>query len=430
MPVDAATAAEVESRSTIVELPLQRARRPLQLHLKVDGEALRRQKDILEAREEVKKFMVDHDVYFNGAAETATQNSELGTRQAWSINHLDEKKRKQNRETLRGIADILERFKGLGCEVQGSTTQATKAPQPLADYFKMDREEHVDQIMARLAEQRAEACRAALIEAGVDASRVFLKAEREVGDMKVDFFPCDLKAAQGTPCASLPAGLPFRLMHRRTGDRWLNEATRALRDFSASHAVEFNGAGQLGLPNAAQAWNLNHLNSAVAAANQATLDGIASIMKSYLITESSLLTLEVYGEVAAAQIAPAQIADYYGMHRQTQVNDILDRLAKARANACAAALVKRGLPESKVLVTYCGHGMKSQVRFIARSDRYGPTLPGEHAEFALVYEGLTNSGGADVVCPLPENAALFVDEKYLFQLVPPGAPLSDEATAT
>ena len=72
-----------------------------------------------EARKKVEQFMIDNDVFFNGAAEKETQASPLGTAQAWHIVNLDPKITKSNRKTIAGIAKILREpdYKDLYCEV-------------------------------------------------------------------------------------------------------------------------------------------------------------------------------------------------------------------------------------------------------------------------------------------------------------------------
>ena len=72
-----------------------------------------------EARKKVEQFMIDNDVFFNGAAERETQASPLGTAQAWHIRNLDPKITKSNLKTIKGIAKILREpdYKDLYCEV-------------------------------------------------------------------------------------------------------------------------------------------------------------------------------------------------------------------------------------------------------------------------------------------------------------------------
>ena len=93
------------------------------------------------ARKKVEDFMIDNDVFFNGAAESATQKSKLGTKQAWSIENLERKTRDDNWKTIRGIAAIMNHkdHQDLSCRVVGQTSTAEQAPLPLAEFHGLDR---------------------------------------------------------------------------------------------------------------------------------------------------------------------------------------------------------------------------------------------------------------------------------------------------
>ena len=75
----------------------------------------------MEARKKVEEFMIENDVFFNGAAEKETQASRRGTAQAWHIDNLNPKITKSNQYTIEGIAKILKTpdYKDLYCEVGG-----------------------------------------------------------------------------------------------------------------------------------------------------------------------------------------------------------------------------------------------------------------------------------------------------------------------
>ena len=182
--------------------------------------AAQRQRDEVAARVARKKvtdFMVDNDVFFNGARERATKESRLGIEQAWNIDNLDPQKRAQNWKTIEGIAKILADHRELSCEVMGQTTKAREAEPLLARYFNLDPKTQVQEVMDRLGMKRAQACREALqkrlvelgeaqqtVPARFTASRDSELATREgarpwpeervwskgrAGEMKVDFIP-------------------------------------------------------------------------------------------------------------------------------------------------------------------------------------------------------------------------------------------------
>lgn len=392
-----------------VDVGVIRAARRIELYL--TGDDQRSKADA--ARREVLSFMEDNDVFFGGAAERSVRESTLGIAQSWNINHTDAEKRTQNWKTIEGIADIMNRYPDIPCEVLGTTTSAKAAPAPLADYFGLDRTRDVRDIMYRLSRSRAEACQAALIERGVPAERLQVRAEPLTGETKVDFVP-KANSPSGA-AAGLPEGLPFRLLHVRSADSGVGEALRQIGAFTAENEVIFNGAGEDGLPRAEQAWDVAHLDAHTRASNKRTLAGVAKIMSDF-----PSMCLEVHGETGAASIAPTALAAHFGLDRTAGVQECMDRLAEHRARACAEALVGLGLSAERLIITFRGRGGSTEVRFTPRSiSPYGPTPAGDWGEYALVYQGRTQTAGERVLCPLPEGSALFVDESYVLEMANP-----------
>mgnify|MGYP003315403237 CR=1 FL=1 len=60
-----------------------------------------------QALAEVRRWMEEHDVHFDGAMDPRVRESKLGVPQAWAIDSLDEAKAKANRQLLDGIADVM-----------------------------------------------------------------------------------------------------------------------------------------------------------------------------------------------------------------------------------------------------------------------------------------------------------------------------------
>ena len=60
--------------------------------------------------------------------------------------------------------------------------------------------------------------------------------------------------------------------------RALREARSRIQELLEDHRIEFNGAGEDGLPHVSQAWSVAHLDPATHQANVETLDGIAEIV--------------------------------------------------------------------------------------------------------------------------------------------------------
>ena len=407
----------VVAGTSVLELAMLRPARRIHLEVQTMRPSAELLSRVERARKAVEAYVEDHDVFFNGAAERATKESKLGIPQAWNIEHLDAEYTRNNMETIEGIASILNHpdYKDISCEVFGQTGEAEAAPAALAEYHKLDRRADVQEIMDRLARSRADACREALVRKGVQASRLYTKFAGRNGHLKVDFIP---RVHREDNDLVLPAGIPFRVLHHRTSQEdaaLLREALKRIKDFMELNDIFFNGAGEPSLPSTEQAWAIDHLDTSVRAANWKTIEGIAQIMNYY-----PHLCLEVHGETGAAKQAPQRLAEYFRLaDRVTDVQEAMDRLAEYRAQACLGALIHKGVDGHRLFVTYKGRGGNIRVDFIPRSVNPYAAPPGGDCckePLALVHEGHTATHGQDVVCPLPEGAALYVDEEYVLQV--------------
>ena len=149
-------------------------------------------RQVLEATAKVGRVMEENDVFFNGAREERTQQSALGVAQSWSIKHLDNAKYADNARTLDLIAKVLKQYPELFCEVKGTTSGAgkTEADPNLARHFGLDATRDYARIMDKLAEERALACRSALLSLGVAESQLLpVTFQGCTGEQKVDFIP-------------------------------------------------------------------------------------------------------------------------------------------------------------------------------------------------------------------------------------------------
>ena len=60
---------------------------------------------------------------------------------------MDPDKRRQNVKTLDGIADILQQYPEISCEVLGQTTKNSKAEPQLAEFDRLDPVRDVQEVM-------------------------------------------------------------------------------------------------------------------------------------------------------------------------------------------------------------------------------------------------------------------------------------------
>ena len=148
------------------------------------------------------------------------------------------------------------------------------------------------------------------------------------------------------------------------------EAYRRIQQFMMQNEVQFNGAGEDGLPRIEQAWNVRHLKSSVAAANEETLLGIADILREY-----PGIHCVVHGETGRAMSAPEPLARFLRLDRSRDVKKCMDYLAEKRALACLEELVRLGIPRHQLGIQYKALGGNAQVAFVIDSVDEPPPAP-------------------------------------------------------
>ena len=137
-------------------------------------------------------------VEFNGAREPATKRAHGGIRQAWSVDHLDEKMRDHNNEVLTRASLVLLQNPDLHCEVHGKTSTPDRCDPDLASYFGFDAVGELKRTMDRLAYERANAVVEALVARGVPRQQLMATYEGCAGQQCVVFIPRDsFHRAQG-----------------------------------------------------------------------------------------------------------------------------------------------------------------------------------------------------------------------------------------
>ena len=182
--------------------------------LRSNDAARERRRLAREAHSRIRKFMMSHDVNFNGAAEDLKH-----VQQAWSIDHTDPDIRRTNLDAISGIASILKDYRTIRCQVHGETGGATSAPAALAKHLSLDPIKDVSACMSALAKHRAEACVDALIEAGCAPEQLFSTHEGMGGHVRVDFLPeghLDMEPEAVSTEAAVTRQQHLHREHRRT----------------------------------------------------------------------------------------------------------------------------------------------------------------------------------------------------------------------
>ena len=170
------------------------------------------------------------------------------------------------------------------------------------------------------------------------------------------------------------------LSERQTGDREreLKEAKEAVDKFMSKNKVYFNGASEDNTTNSAlgtaQAWMIDHLDGKLRMENNRTLEGIAEIMQ-----KNPHVSLEIRGETTASSKA-LKLGEYFHMDPVNEVREIMDLLARRRAEACYERLLVNGVEAARMWVTSAPMGEAMKVDFIPHAsqipDQFEPLPPG------------------------------------------------------
>ena len=75
----------------------------------------------------------------------------------------------------------------------------------------------------------------------------------------------------------------------------------------------------------------------------------------------------MHSETGAADTAPLPLAEHLRLDYVSGVQQIMDRLAESRAQACLDALLASGVPAVQLYTTYKGRGGRLTVDFIPQA---------------------------------------------------------------
>ncbi|KAL1508415.1 hypothetical protein AB1Y20_004524 [Prymnesium parvum] len=321
-----------------------------------------------QAIEEVKSFMANNGVFFNGASDEDIES----VTQAWSVHHTLRELREQNERTLDGIAAIMRDYENIALEVLGHTSDAQTATEALARFFGLDEYHDVEEIMNLLAEKRAEACRDALVERGVPYERLIVTFAGQSGAVRTDFIPCS--------------------MHNNA--KLAMAATKLMRAQSKQGSIVFHAAVETRLSSASQAFTLEHMDPTILAQNRRTLENVAAVMMRY-----PHLQLHVHVETEAPATAPPILLHHFRLPASGGEDVTLaamELLAGSRANAIVEALRSLGLHKGRVVGSCVGCAARASVTFTARTLEWRRN----------VFKHMDQSGGTSTAVALPESEQL------------------------
>ena len=118
----------------------------------------------------------------------------------------------------------------------------------------------------------------------------------------------------------------------------------------AHQSLLFRGAGEATLAYVEHAWSVDYSgNATIKNTNHRILDGIANLMKQY-----PTLHMGVHVEAGSAEWAASTLAEHYKLRRRDDVQLLMDHLARHRADACVAQLIKRGIEPERLYPSFMG----------------------------------------------------------------------------
>ena len=150
------------------------------------------------------------------------------------------------------------------------------------------------------------------------------------------------------PGTKLPAGVPFRLFHKR---KFVTEHLSSLRtaqrrlkaltnNFTANEpAVSFHDLWDPNLTSLDLCWSLKHLDQDISRRNEQNLGMIARLISSY---PSITLHLHAVFGMSSVQV-PSDLAAALSLQSDAALDDQYAAIAQARADACANLLEEMGV---------------------------------------------------------------------------------------
>ena len=154
------------------------------------------------------------------------------------------------------------------------------------------------------------------------------------------------------------------------------EATRRISEAAARHLFAFHGVDEPQLPSAAATWSVHHGDVAARAENWRCLSAVAAAFSDY-----PDLHLEVAVATYLPPRAPVLLAAHFGSH-EVEAGPVMLRLARERAQAILEALVQVGVPERRLLATFCSASAADSVSFCARTTAWRRTAVATQAHEA------------------------------------------------
>ena len=115
----------VMSRRTFIPMPKD------DIDGKRAAETKKLEESVINVKAQFDQFLRENQIVFNAAREAETKRSRLGIKQSWSIDHLNDRIKVKNHDTLKGIAALLKQHSELSCEVHGFTTAPDGVARPM-----------------------------------------------------------------------------------------------------------------------------------------------------------------------------------------------------------------------------------------------------------------------------------------------------------
>ena len=146
----------------------------------------------------------------------------------------------------------------------------------------------------------------------------------------------------------------------------LREARSRIEELLEDHSIQFNGAGEEGLPHISQAWSVAHLDPEIRQANVETLGSIADVLCEY-----PHMRCEVHGGQGTSVRPQPRSPPSSSSMRSCRPTKARWTRSRCCAQACVRELVALGVPAEQLFMTALGQGGKIAVDFVPEGDMGG-----------------------------------------------------------
>ena len=311
--------------------------------------------------------------------DSASTTERFSAEQAWSIESVDNAKKAENEKILNRVAKTLRNNPSLQCKLFGTTDPAQdniENNQILMAHFKLSSAKNSAQmIREKLAKNRAEACKKALLERDVQEEQLIVtgddqgETDRTVGSIDLKMTITSVEWSWALRVLREKRQSPEKRQAHRLRKAMKESAARVAHAINAASAhlnsklathIQFDSVADSATE---LAWSLTPKDGAKKSLNIKVLKFVANKLKDY-----PEMYCKLHGSTNASQGDAVDhnrsgAADFLKLLKSAEeAGSIQDKLAQKRALTCKNELVNQhNVPANQLIVTWAGRGDQSKV---------------------------------------------------------------------